>query len=125
MVPIFKGKGDAMSCGAYSGVKLLEHAMKMVEKVLERRMRRTVKVDEMQFGFMPGKGIIDAVFILMRLQEEYLDKEKKLYGICGKRVMANSVLCVKCRKWIHGRCSKVKRVTLRLGRDFVCGRYKN
>ena len=23
-------------------------------------------------------------------------------GICGKRVMANSVLCVKCRKWIHG-----------------------
>ena len=22
-------------------------------------------------------------------------------GICGKRVMANSVLCVKCRKWIH------------------------
>ena len=22
-------------------------------------------------------------------------------GVCGKRVMANSVLCVKCRKWIH------------------------
>ena len=39
-----------------------------------------VKVDEMQFGFMPGKGTIDAVLIL-RLQEEYLDKEKKLY-IC-------------------------------------------
>ena len=38
-----------------------------------------VKVDEMQFGFMPGKGTIDAVFILRRLQEKYLDKEKKLY----------------------------------------------
>ena len=25
-----------------------------------------------------------------------------LCGICGKRVMANSVLCVKCRKWIRG-----------------------
>ena len=37
-----------------------------------------VKVDEMQFGFMPGKGTTDAVFILRRLQEEYLDKEKKL-----------------------------------------------
>ena len=22
-------------------------------------------------------------------------------GICGKRIMANSVLCVKCGKWIH------------------------
>ena len=28
---------------------------------------------------MLGKGTIDAVFILTRLQEEYLDKEKKLY----------------------------------------------
>ena len=45
-------------------------------------------------------------------------------GICGKQVMANSVLCLKCRKWIHGRCRKVKRVTPRLGRDFVCGRCK-
>ena len=268
-------KVDAMSCEAYRGVKLLEHAMKIVEKVLEKRLRRVVKVNEMQFGFMPGKGTIDAVFILRRLQEEYLEKEKRLYmcfvdlekafdrvprkvvewalrkrgvpevmvkavmslyegsktrvrvgqelseefevkvgvhqgsalspllfaivvdavtesvrsgsmsemlyaddlvltsetmeglrekfwkwkdafeskglkvnlgktkvlvsgaegeksvskidpcGICGKRVMANSVLCVKCGKWIHGRCAKVKRVTARLGRDFVCGRCNN
>jgi hypothetical protein len=272
VIPIFKGKGDTMSCGAYRGVKLLEHAMKIVERVLEKRMRSMVKVDEMQFGFMPGKGTIDAVFILRRLQEEYRDKEKKLYmcfvdlekafdrvprkvmewalrkrgipeamvravmslyegaktrvrvgselseefevkvgvhqgsvlsplvfaivvdvvtesareglmsemlyaddlvltsetmeglrekfwkwkeafaskglkvnfgktklvvsgaegevsvskvdpcGICGKRVMTNSVLCVKCGKWIHGRCTKVKRVTPKMGRDFVCGR---
>ena len=38
--------------------------------------------------------------------------------------MANSVLRVKCRKWMRGRCVKVKRVTLRLGRDFVHGRCK-
>ena len=54
------------------------HAMKIVEKVLERKLWHMVKVDEMQFGFMPCKGTTDAVFIL-RLQEEYLDKEKKLY----------------------------------------------
>ena len=45
VVSILKGKGDAMSCGAYRGVKLLEHTMKIVEKVLERRMWRMVKVD--------------------------------------------------------------------------------
>ena len=33
----------------------------------------------MQFGFMPGKGTIDAVFILRRIQEEYLSNQKKLY----------------------------------------------
>ena len=50
--------------------------MKIVEKVLARRLQRMVKVDEMQFGFMPAKGTIDTVFIFRRLQEEYLDKEK-------------------------------------------------
>ena len=79
MVPIFKGKGGAMNCIAYRGVKLLDHAIKIVEKVLERRLRLMLKVDEIQFGFMPGKGTIDAVFILRRLQEEYLDKEKCIY----------------------------------------------
>ena len=49
VVPIFKGKGDAMSYMAYRGVKLVEHAIKIVEKVLERRLRRMVKVDEMQY----------------------------------------------------------------------------
>ena len=29
VVPIFKGKGDVMDCGAYRGVKLLGHAMKI------------------------------------------------------------------------------------------------
>ena len=41
VVPIFKGKGDAMNCIAYRGVKLLELAMKITEKV------RMVNVDEM------------------------------------------------------------------------------
>ena len=56
VVPVFKGKGDAMNCMTYRRVKLLEHAMKIVEKVLERRLQHMVKVDEMHFGFMPGKG---------------------------------------------------------------------
>ena len=53
--------------------------MKIVERVLVNRIRRIVEVDEMQFGFMPGKGTTDAVFILRRLQEEYRAKGKKLY----------------------------------------------
>ena len=79
VVPIFKGKGDVMDCGAYRGVKLLEHAMKIVERVLEKRIRELVKADDMQFGFMPGKGTTDALFILRRMQEEFRGREKKLY----------------------------------------------
>ena len=33
----------------------------------------------MQFGFMPERGTINAVFILKMMQEEYHAKGKKLY----------------------------------------------
>ena len=77
IVPIFKGKSDLMSCGSYREVKLLEHAIKIVERVLERRI--PVNLNEMQFGFMPGKGTVDVIFIVRRMQEEYQKKDKKLY----------------------------------------------
>ena len=35
--------------------------------------------DEMQFGFMPEVGTIDAVFVFRRMQEEYHAKGKKFY----------------------------------------------
>ena len=79
VVPIFKGKGDIRNCNCYGDVKLLEHGMKVMERVLEKRLCRIVSVDETQFGFMPERGIIDAVFILRRMQEEYHAKGKQLY----------------------------------------------
>ena len=68
IVPIFKGKGNVMSFGSYRGVKLLEHAMKIVERVLERRIRTPVNLNKMQFEFMPGKETVDAIFIVRRMQ---------------------------------------------------------
>ena len=50
-------------------MKLLEHGVKVVERVLEKRVCRIVSVDEMQF--MPVRGTIDVVFILRRKREEY------------------------------------------------------
>ena len=45
-------------------------------------------------------------------------------GVCGRRVMANSVLCTKCGNWVHGKCAKIKRVTARLAVHFVCSKCK-
>jgi len=47
-----------MECGSYRAIKLLEHAMKVIERVFERRIREKVKIDAMQFGFMPGKELL-------------------------------------------------------------------
>ena len=79
IVPIFKRKGDVMGCGSYKRMKLLKHAMKIVESVRERRIRTLVNLNEMQFGFMPGKGTMDAIFIVRKMQEEYQKKHKKFY----------------------------------------------
>ena len=53
--------------------------MKIVERVLERRIRALLNIDSMQFGFMPGRGTTDALFVVRRMQDESRDKEKKLY----------------------------------------------
>ena len=58
---------------------MLEHGMKVVERVLEKRLREFINIDNMQFGFMPGKGTIDAIFITRRMQECYIDKRNKLF----------------------------------------------
>ena len=55
-VPVYKGKGDPIVCGSYSAIKLLEKPMKVLERVLEKRIRCQVPIDNMQFRFMPGKG---------------------------------------------------------------------
>ena len=40
-------------------------------------MRNVVTMNDIQFDFMLGEGIIDLVFILRKIQEEYLVKQKK------------------------------------------------
>ena len=35
MVNVYMGKGGALECGSYRSIKLLEHTMKVLEKVIE------------------------------------------------------------------------------------------
>ena len=79
LVPFYKGKGDPLECELYRAIKLLEQGMKVMERVLEKRVRSQVKIDDMQFGFMPGKGTTDAIFIMRQMQEKHQAKKKELY----------------------------------------------
>ena len=51
MVSVYKGKGNALECGSYLGIKLLDKVMKVLEHVIESRVRDKVQIDGMQFGF--------------------------------------------------------------------------
>ena len=48
MVNVYKEKGNALECSSYRGIKLLDHVLKVLERVLEVRLRKTVKIDNMQ-----------------------------------------------------------------------------
>ena len=50
VVPIYKMKGSVMYCANYRGVKLLEHGMKVVERLLEKRLRRLMKATLRRIG---------------------------------------------------------------------------
>src|SRR3989442_3743511 len=76
MVNVYKGKGNALECSSYRGTKLLDHVLKVLERVLEARLRKTVKIDDMQFRFSPGKGTTDAIFIVRHVQEKLLGKQE-------------------------------------------------
>ena len=38
-VPVYKGKGDPLVCGSYRDIILLEQPMKVLERVLEKKVR--------------------------------------------------------------------------------------
>ena len=53
--------------------------MKVVERIFEHRIRQQIEVDDMQFGFMKGKGTTDDIFTVRQVQENFRVKGKKLY----------------------------------------------
>jgi len=62
----------------YREIKLLDHVMKVLERVIDLRIRNKVNIDVMQFDFSPGKGTPDLLFIVRQMQESYLLQKKEL-----------------------------------------------
>ena len=69
LIPVYKGRGGVGSCGNCRGVELLEHGMKVVEGVFEKGLRGFFDMDEVQIGFVPGKGTVVAIFIIRQMME--------------------------------------------------------
>ena len=46
IIPLYKTKGDAHNCNNYRDIKLLSHATKLWERVIEGRLRVGIKMSE-------------------------------------------------------------------------------
>ena len=65
IISLYKGKGDALERGNYRGLKLTDQVLKVVERIIEKRIPEIIDIDNMQFGFMPGRGTTDVIFIII------------------------------------------------------------
>ena len=79
IICLYKGKGDALDRGNYRGLKLTEQVLKILERIVDGCIRQMVSIDDSQFGFVPGRGTTDAIFVVRQMQEKYLAANKRLY----------------------------------------------
>jgi len=52
--------------------------MKVVKRMFEYRIQQQIEIDDMQFGFMKGKGTTDAIFIVRQMQRILELKERNV-----------------------------------------------
>ena len=77
LVLIYKSKGNVMNCESNGGIRLLEHAMKIIERVLEKNITKYSKYDELQFGFMLGKEQL-MLFLCQKEWKKSIKRRRKL-----------------------------------------------
>jgi hypothetical protein len=81
LIPIFKNKVDVKSCTNYQGIKLMRHTMKLWERIIEHRLRGVTNVTKNQFGFMPGRSTMGAIFLIRQLMERCRKQKKDLHKV--------------------------------------------
>ena len=67
-----------MNCSNYRGIKLLSHTIKLWERIIDQRLRDIVSISDEQFGFRPGVGTTDAIFVIRTLCEKFREGNKPL-----------------------------------------------
>ena len=65
--------------GQLPRLSLTEQVMKILERIADDLIRQLVSINDSQFGFLPGRGTTDTIFVARQLQEKYLTANKRLY----------------------------------------------
>jgi hypothetical protein len=59
----------------------MSHTMKLWERIIEHRLREVTNVTKNQFGFMPGRSTMEAIFLIRQLMERCSEQKKDLHMI--------------------------------------------
>ena len=75
IVPIWKMTEDVHDPGKYRGITLLSQVLKLLERLLDARIRRRLEGDfeEEQQGFRKGRGTADGMYVPRQMVEKILE----------------------------------------------------
>ena len=74
IVPTWKKKRDVHDLGKYRGFTQLSQVLKLLEKVLDARMRRVEgDLGEEKEGFRKGRGTADGMYVLRQVVKKRLE----------------------------------------------------
>jgi hypothetical protein len=68
----------------------MSHTIKLWERIIEHCLRGVTNVTENQFGFMPGRSTMDAIYLIRQFMErcrEQMKDLKKVYDKVSRNVM--------------------------------------
>nr|XP_027233212.1 uncharacterized protein LOC113824650 [Penaeus vannamei] len=51
--------------------------LSVLKRVIDQKLRGQVNIHEYQFGFMPGRSTVDAIFIMRQVQAKFLEGNRK------------------------------------------------
>jgi hypothetical protein len=81
LVPIFKNKGMCKIVLIIREIKLMSHTIKLWERIIEHHLRAVTNVTENQFGFMPGRSIMETIFLIRQLMERCREQKKDMHMV--------------------------------------------
>jgi hypothetical protein len=59
----------------------MSHTIKLCERIIEHRLRGVTNVVENQFGFMPERWTMKAIFLIRQLMERCREQKKDMHMI--------------------------------------------
>ena len=99
-IPIWN-KGNAKQCPYYHTIALIEHANKVMLKILQARLQQYVNQEppDVQAGFQRGRGTGDQIANICCIMEKARGFQKKLYS-------ASLTMLKSLTVWITTSCGK-------------------
>ena len=78
----WNGKGDSEDPGKYRGIMLLSHVMKVLERIQDGRIRKSVEMEigEEQQGFRKGRGMMAGMMAGMFTLRQLVEKRLQMQG---------------------------------------------